>query len=382
MGNLESQEAEAMDRSSAAHRTLAAAAVILVTALAGPAARACDIKIHEAAYKQWPREFYLLYLVYEKQSKLTPEQEKLAKDLREKHFKEVNADVIKLNRDGSMLREDREFLSSEGCGGWPQMVIFDKEGKPIARASGKLGKRELRYLSERAGEVPEGARAVILYRKSDAESRKRAETVTAERLAEADMKGLKVKLLDAENPANKALAERFKPPELPIMFLVSPRGALLAAFPGNAKEEDLVKSFDSEGRRRLTKALDETAMAFVLVNGKDKKAGAVLREKLKKPLEKARKFFEIKVEVVEVDGTAEQEKVFVKNLGVTKLPAVVPVFGKGKHLEPMPAEFKDDDVLDRAQFMVQNCTCVLNPSALGEDLMLKWKGIDDKVLEE
>ncbi len=358
------------------------AAGLLFGALWSPAARACDIKIHEAAYKQWPREFYLLYMVYDGKHKLSAGQEKLAKVLRKKHFKDVNADVIRLNRDGSMLREDREFLSAQGCGGWPQLVILDKTDKQLARASGKLGKRELRYLSERAGELPPGARVVILYRKSDAKSKKTADSVTAEKLAKADMKVVNVLHLDAENKANRKLAERFKPPALPTMFLVSPRGTLLGAYPGNVRERTLLKSFDSPGRRRLTKALDKAAMTFVLVRGKNRKVNAALRAKFKKPMAKAQKLFEIKLELVEVNGVHRNEQIFVKNLGVKKLPAVVPVFGKGKHLEPMPDKFKDDDILDRAQFMIRNCTCVLNPSALGEDLLLKWNGIDDKVGEE
>lgn len=357
-------------------------AAVLFGALWAPEARACDIKIHEAAYKQWPREFYLLYMIYDGKNKLSARQEKLAKVLREKHFKDVNADVIKLNRDGSMLREDREFLSAQGCGGWPQLAILDKADKLLARASGKLGKRELRYLSDRAGKLPLGARVVILYKKSDAKSKKTADSVTLEKLAKADIKVAKIERLDAEAKAHRKLAARFKPPELPTMFLVSPRGTLLGAYPGNIRERTLLKAFDSAGRRRLTKALDKTAMTFVLVRGKDRRANAALLARFKKPLAKAKKLFKINLEVVEVNGVHRDEQLFVRNLGVKKLPAVVPVFGKGKHLEPMPEEFKDDDILDRAQFMIQNCTCVLNPSALGEDLLLKWKGIDEKVKEE
>ncbi len=359
------------------------AVLLLVTALGNTGdALACDIKIHEAAYKQWPREFYLLYMVHDNKAKLSPAQEKLSKDLRAKHFEHTNADVIKLNRDGSMLREDREFLSAQGCGGWPQLVIFDKDGKVVTRASGKLGKRELRYLSERAGIVEKGGKVVILYKKSDASSKERADGVTEEKLAKADLKGLTIERLDAEDPKNKKLAEKFKPPTLPIMFLVSPRGTLLKTYPGETKEKDLVKTFDSPGRQKLTKALDKTAMTFVLVTGKDKKANKQMVEAFKKPLAKAAKLFKLKLEVVEVDGTSETEKTFVKNLAVTKFPAAVPVFGKGKHLEPMTGKIKEDEVLARTQFMIQNCTCVLNPSALGEDLMLKWKDIDDKVREE
>jgi hypothetical protein len=355
---------------------------MLLAALCGSRAQACDIKIHEAAYKQWPREFYLLYMVHDNKSKLSPKQTKMAKDLREKHFENVNADVIKLNRDGSMLREDREFLSAQGCGGWPQLIIFAKDGKVIARASGKLGKRELRYLSERAGIVEKGAKVTILYKKSDARSKERADAVTEEKLAKADLKDLKIERLDADDAKNKKLAEKFKPPKLPIMFLVSPRGHLLATYAGDIKEKDLVKSFDSPGRKKLTKALDKTAMTFVVVGGKDKKAAKKMAEEFKKPLAKAAKLFKLKLELVEIDGTAAAEKTFVKNLGVTKFPSAVPVFGKGKHLEPMTGKIKSDEVLARTQFMIQNCTCVLNPSALGEDLMLKWKGIDEKVKEE
>ncbi len=361
---------------------LLSAAALALGVLFGPAARACAIRIHEAAYKQWPREFYLLYMVYDGKHKLSAAQEKLAKDLREKHFKYVNADVIKLNRDGSMLREDREFLSAQGCGGWPQMVVLARDGKLLARASGKLGKRELRYLSDRAGMVPLGARAVILYRKSDAKSKTVAESVSMEKLAKTDLKVAKIEVLDAEAKANRKLAALYAPPEMPIMFLVSPRGTLLGTYPGDIKEKQLLKSFDSPGRQKLTKALDKNAMTFVLVGSKDKKATAALRAKLKKPLAKARDLFKIKLELVEVDGTSKAEEVFIRNLGVKKLPAAVPVFGKGKHLEPLSEKFKGDDVLDRAQFMITNCTCVLNPSALGEDLLLKWKGIDEKVREE
>jgi hypothetical protein len=357
-------------------------ALLLATALCGPAARACDIKIHEAAYKQWPREFYLLYMVYDNKKKLSGDQEKMAKRLREKHFEHVNADVIKLNRDGSMLREDREFLSAQGCGGWPQLAVIGKDGKVITRASGKLGKRELRYLSERAGIVEKGGRVLILYKKSDERSKQRADSVTQEKLAAADLKGLTIEKLDAEDPKNKKLAERFKPPELPILFLVSPRGSLLATYPGSVNEQQLVKSFDSDGRRRLTKALDKTAMTFVLVTGKDKKAADKMREHVKKPLAKAGKLFKINLEMVGIDGTKEEEKLFLKNMGAKKLPCLVPVFGKGKHLEPLSGKITENDVLARTQFMIQNCTCILNPSALGEDLMLKWKGIDEKVQEE
>jgi hypothetical protein len=281
-----------------------------------------------------------------------------------------------------MLREDREFLSSQGCGGWPQMIVFDKDGKVLARASGKLGKRELRYLSERAGEIPEGAKAVIIYRADNEESKTRAESVTAQKMTDADMKGVKLEVLEAGSEAGKKLAERFSPPKMPIMFLVSPRGNLLATYPVDVKEEKLVANFDSPGRQKLIKALDKTAMTFVLVTGEDKKAAAKMRDQFKTHLAKGSKLFNIQLQIVEVDGTSAAEKLFITNLGVTKMPAAVPIFGKGKHLEPMTGKITEDGVLARAQFMIQNCTCVLNPAALGEDLMLKWKGIDEKVQEE
>jgi hypothetical protein len=362
---------------------LSVTVLVLLAGLAGGRqAEACDIKIHDAAYKEWPREFYLLYLVHDGQSKLSPAQEEMVKSLREKHFKDTNADVIKLDLGGSMLREDREFLHSQGCGGWPQMIIMSKTGEVIARTSGKLGSRELRYLSERSGMLSKDVRAVILYKKSVPETLKQAESVTPEGLEKADLKDLKPELIDVDDPANKALAERFAPPKLPTMFLVSPRGTLLGTVPGDTKEEDLVKSFDSPGRQQLIKALDTAAMTFVLVTGEDKKAAQALRGKFKGPLKKAAELFKIKLEMVDIDGTSPAEKVFVRNLGVTKTPAVVPVFGKGKHLEPLTGDVSEDDILARAQFMIQNCTCVLDPSALGEDLMLKWKDIDEKVKME
>jgi len=357
-------------------------ALLVCAALGARPARACNIKIHEAAYKQWPREFYLLYMVYDNKSKLSAENEKTAKNLSDKHLEHVNADVVKLNRDGSMLREDREFLSAQGCGGWPQLVVFDKNGEVVTRASGKLGKRELRYISERAGFVEKGGKVVILYKKSDPRSKQRADGVTEEKLAKADLEGLAIERLDAEDPKNKKLAEKFTPPKLPVMFLVSPRGSLLHSYPGETTEKDLVKTFDSPGRRKLIKALDKNAMTFVMVGGKDKKATGKMIDAFKKPLAKATKLWELKLEIVEVDGTSEEEKLFVKNLGITKLPAAVPVFGKGKHMPPLTGKIEEDDVLARTQFMLQNCTCVLNPSALGEDLMLKWKGIDNKIAEE
>ena len=371
--------------------TTARQGAILIAALLAPlsglagggAAVACDIKIHEAAYKQWPREFYLLYLVHDGQAKLSPAQEQMAKNLREKHFKDTNADVIKLDLAGSMLREDREFLHAQGCGGWPQMIIMAKDGGVIARTSGKLGDRELRYLAERSGELSKDVRAVVLYRKSDPESLKQAEAVTAESLEKAELKGLKPELVDAEDPANKALAERFNPPKLPAMFLVSPRGNMLASFPGDIREEALAKSFDSPGRQQLTKALDRNAITFVLVASRDKKANAEAEKKLKGAIRQADKLMKIRVGRVDVAGDDAAETVFLRNLGVKELPAIVPVFGKGKHLEPLAdKELTEEALLDRAGFMLQNCTCVLDPSALGEDLMLKWKGIDEKVKVE
>jgi thioredoxin-related protein len=358
------------------------AGVSFLAAAGGPQARACDIKIHEAAYKEWPRDYYLFYMIHDNKNKLAAGQNQLAKELQEKHLKHVNADVVKLNVDASMLREDRELLSSLGCGGWPQMVVFDKEGEVVSRASGKLGKRELRYFSERTGFVYEGYHAVIIYRKSDPRSKARAESVTPEKLAEVDLKGLKVKLVDGDDPANRKLAERFRPPKLPIILLVSPRGKLLESYPGDVQQEELLKSLDSPGRQKLTKALDKTAMTFVLVRGKDNQANSKMLEQIKKPVAKAQKLFEIKVQVVEVDGTSKEEKTFVKNLDAKQLPAAVPVFGKGKHIEPMTGKITEDDVLARTQFMIQNCTCVLNPRALGEDLLLKWKGVDGRVADE
>ncbi len=352
------------------------AGAMLPGTLCGSGARACDTKIHEAAYKQWPREFYLLYIVHDRQSKLTARQQEMAKDLREKHFEHINAEVMKLNRDEPMLREDREFLSAQGCGGWPQLIVLAKDGKVLARASGKLGKRELLYFSERAGPLEKDARGIILYRKSDARSKKRAQAVTDEKLAGAGLKDLKVELLDAESPENRKLAEKFKPPQLPIMFLVSPRGHLLQTHPGDTQEKDLVKSFDSPGRRKLTKALEAAAMTFVLVGGKDKQAAGKMAKEFRARLAKAARLFKIKLELVEVDGTSKDEESFVRNLGVKKFPSAVPVFGKGKRREPMTGEIKDDQLLAHTRLMVQNCTCALNPSAIGEDLMLKWKGID------
>ena len=375
-------------------KKLALSAVLLAVAAASLArpARACDIKIHEAAYKQWPREYYLLYMVYNNQNKLSDERVALAKKLREELLSEVNADVIKLNLDGSMLREDREFLSGQGCGGWPQMAILDKDGKILARASGKLGKRELRYLSERVGEAPgvdykdteemlKGARAVVLYLKSNPESLAEAEKVTAEALAEADFGEIPLERLDAEDPANKALADKLRPAGMPVMYLVSPRGHLLATFPGDISEADLVKTFDSPARQKLTKVLEKNAMAFVFVSGEDKKANEAFLARLKPDVAKSEKLCELDLEIVEVDATDPLEKLFVKNMYVEKAPVVVPVFGKGKHLEPL-AEFTEDDIIGRAQFMLQNCTCVLNPSALGEDLMLLWKGVDELMGDE
>jgi len=357
------------------------AAVLAALALAAPAARACDIKIYDAALNQWPRNYYLLYLVHSNARDLTPAQDELVKKLREKQFADTNADVVKLNLDGSMLREDREFLSAQGCNGWPQLLILSKEGETIARVSGALDKKGLERLSERIGMLSPGARAVLLAPKSDEKSWKSAEAVTAEALAAAGIKELKPELLDTEAPANKELAEKCAPPKLPAMFLVSPRGTMLAAFPGDIKEAELAKAFDSPARQELTKTLEKEklAIAFVLVTGKDKKANADAEKRLKAAIKQSEKLLKIKVGRVDVAAGDPAEAVFLKNLGVKEGPAVVAVFGKGKRLDPLDAKFTEDDILERAGFMLQNCTCVLNPDALGEDLLLKWKGIDKRV---
>jgi len=132
----------------------------------------------------------------------------------------------------------------------------------------------------------------------------------------------------------------------------------------------------------LIKTLDKgkIAIAFVLVTGKDKKANAEADKTVKECVKQSEKLLEIKVGRVDVSADDQAEAVFLKNLQVRDLPAVVPVFGKGKRLEPLAGkELTVDALLDRAGFMLQNCTCVLNPDALGEDLLLKWKGIDNRV---
>jgi hypothetical protein len=360
--------------------------LVFLGTLLGSSAWACNIKVHEAAYKQWPRQFYLLYAVHNNGSKLNPAQKKMLKSLRNKHFEQINADVIQLNTDGSMLREDREFLSSQGCGGWPQLAVFDKKGKLLSRASGKMGKREMLYLSERVGETNQGGKICLLYRKSDPASLKRAAKVTPEKLAAADLKGYKIELLDAEDPKNAAIAKRFAPPKMPIMYLVSPRGRLVATYAGDIKQEKLLKDFDSPGRQALTKALDKTPMAFVIISGQDKKANAKFNAKIKAGIAKAKKLFEIEPAMAEVDGADAKEKFLLKNLNISAkdLPLAIPVFGKGKVLEVNPITLKsnEDDILGAAQVMLANCTCTLNPDGLGEDLLLKWKEIDDKIREE
>mgnify|MGYP000912429566 CR=1 FL=1 len=362
---------------------LIASASLVLLALAAPgAARACDIKIYDAALNQWPRNYYLLYVVHNNSDKLTPAQEATIKEVREKTFADANADVVKLNLDGSMLREDREFLSSQGCNGWPQLVILDKGGATIARVSGAVDKKGLERLSERVGILSEGSRATVLAPKSDEKAWKAAGEITAEALAAAGMKELKPEVLDIDAEANKELAAKYAPPKLPTMFLVSPQGSTLASFRGDVKTADLDKAFDSPGRRELIKTLDQgkIAIAFVLVAGKDKKANAEAEKTVKESIKQSEKLLEIKVGRVDVSAEDPAEAVFLKNLQVKDLPAVVPVFGKGKRLEPLAGkELTVDALLDRAGFMLQNCTCVLNPDALGEDLLLKWKGIDNRV---
>jgi hypothetical protein len=166
------------------------------------------------------------------------------------------------------------------------------------------------------------------------------------------------------------------------MFLVSPRGNTLATYPVDIKEKDLAKAFDSSARQDLTKTLDKGkyAIAFVVVTGKDKKANADAEKVVKSAIKQADKLLKIKVGRVDVEAGDADEAIFVKNLDVKNLPAVVPVFGKGKRLEALAdKELTEENLLDRAGFMLQNCTCVLNPDALGEDLLLKWKGIDNRV---
>jgi thioredoxin-related protein len=363
-----------------------ASLALAVLALAAPgAARACDIKIHDAALNQWPRNCYLLYLVHSNAANLTPAQEAMIKSVREKTFADANADVVKLNLDGSMLREDREFLSAQGCNGWPQLVILDKEGQQLARVSGAMDKKGLERLAERLGMLSPGARAVVLAPKSDEKTWKAAGEITAESLAAAGLKDLKVETLDTEAAANKELAAKYAPPKLPAMFLVTPRGETLASFPGDVTERQLGKSLDSSGRRDLTKTLDkgQVAMAFVYVSGKDKKANAAAEKIVKSAIKQADKLLKVKVGRVDVEADDASEALFIKNLGVKEGPAVVPVFGKGKHLEPLVGqELTEDNLMDRAGFMLQNCTCVLNPDALGEDLLLKWQGIDKRVKME
>ena len=354
---------------------LPAAALLLAAA----PARACDIKIHDAALNEWPRAYYLLYLVHSNAKPLTAAQEDLPKRLREKHFAEVNADVVKLNLDGSMLREDREFLSAQGCNGWPQVVILGKDGKEVVRTSGPLEKKDFTRLGERVGELSPGARALVLAPKSDEKAWKAAGEVSAEALAAVGLKDLKPELLDTGDAANKELAARYAPPALPAMFLVSPRGSLLASYPGEVKEAELLKAFDSPARKDLTKALEKAAIAFIFVPGKDKKASSAAADRLKTAVKRGEKLFGIKIARLEVATGDRDEAVFLKNLEVQSGPAVVAVFGKGKRLEPLDGKFLEDDILERAGFMIQNCTCVLNPDALGEDLLLKWKGVDQRV---
>jgi thioredoxin-related protein len=364
-------------------RTILFAALgLALLALVAPAARACDIKIYDAALNQWPRNYYLLYLVHGNATNLTPAQEAMVKNLREKTFADTNADVVKLNLDGSMLREDREFLSGQGCNGWPQLVVLDKDGAVLARVSGAVDKKGLERLAERLGMLSPGTRATVLAPKSDEKAWKAAGEITAEALAAAGIKDVKPELLDSEAAGNKELAAKYAPPALPAMFLVSPRGNTLARFPIDVKEKELAAAFESPARKDLAKTLDKgkVAMAFVFVTGKDKKANAEAEKKLKNTVKEADKLLKIKVGRVDVEADDPAEAVFLKNLEVKETPAIVPVFGKGKRLEPLVGkDLTEEELFARAQFMLQNCTCVLNPDALGEDLLLKWKGIDNRV---
>jgi thioredoxin-related protein len=324
-------------------------------------------------------------MVHSNAQNLTPAHEELVKKLREKQFADTNADVVKLNLDGSMLREDREFLSAQGCQGWPQLLILSKEGATIARVSGAVDKKGLERLSERLGMLSPGARATVLAPKSDEKAWKAAGEITAEALTAAGIKDVKPEILDTEAAANKEAAAKYAPPKLPAMFLVSPKGTLLTTFPADVKEAELAKAFESPARQDLTKTLEKEklAIAFVFVTGKDKKANADAEKRLKAAIKQSEKLFKIKIGRVDVAVGDPAEAVFLKNLGVKEGPAVVAVFGKGKRLDPpLDAKFAEDDVLDRAGFMLQNCTCVLNPDALGEDLLLKWKGIDKRVKVE
>ncbi|HOX06514.1 MAG TPA: hypothetical protein PK280_08945 [Planctomycetota bacterium] len=364
-------------------RTVSFAVLALgLLALAAPAARACDIKIYDAALNQWPRNYYLLYLVHNNAQPLTAAQEAMVKNLREKTFADTNADVVKLNLDGSMLREDREFLSGQGCNGWPQLVVLGKDGAVLARVSGALDKKGLERLNERLGMLSEGTRAVVLAPKSDEKAWKAASEITADALAAAGIKDVKPEVLDTEAAANKELAAKYAPPKLPAFFLVSPRGTTLAQFPIDVKEKELATAFDSSARQDLTKTLDKGkyAISFVFVTGKDKKANSEAEKILKNAIKQSDKLLKVKVGRVDVEVGDAEETVFLKNLDVTAVPAVVPVFGKGKRLEALAGkELTEDNLMDRAGFMLQNCTCVLNPDALGEDLLLKWKGIDNRV---
>jgi hypothetical protein len=258
----------------------------------------------------------------------------------------------------------------------PHSVLLNKDGLKIAEAFGKLDAKAWEQFKRAS--APTGPFKVIAFTKTELG----APLTEAEKTAP-----LPVTVVDLDKPDKdgQAWIDRLKVSNLPAMLLMSPRGAELATLGPTLAEPELRRLTETPKKAEIVKVLaaKDHIGIILFIKSKDAKASAAALAATKDAITRGARLFEGKIGLVEIDPADPKEETLFQNLKMKPdgaEPTVLMVFGPGKILgaPPLTWKFTSDDVLDLIQIVMQNCSCVIQPSDLGEDLLLVWPVPKDK----
>lgn len=267
--------------------------------------------------------------------------------------------------------EEQEALAEKYRIGWgqrPRAVLVDKDGQKITDVEGVLDAAAWAKLE--AAAAPQPPFKVIAFTKAELGSPLPAgDHPTAFPVTVVD--------LDRADAAGKALAETHKVTNLPLVTLVSPRGKEIANFAADLGEGHLRETLQSPARAQIVKELKGKIAVLLVLRSKDQKANEKVLKIVRDGVSRGRRLFEGQIGLVEVDPTDAREEALFRMLGLPrdgKEPVVYAVFGPGKVLgvPPLKGDFTSDDVLDVVQIVLGPCSCIIEPTVLGEDLLLTW----------
>jgi len=247
----------------------------------------------------------------------------------------------------------------------PYTVLLDGKGEPVTEFTGPIDAKAWRRL--KAAAEPAGPFKVVLFTKGELGRAGGGDTPMP----------VTVVNLDKPAPAGRALAGRLNVVNLPIVTMVSPRGTEIASFGADLGQGHLKQTVESPARQALVKELKGKIAVLLFIRSNDKAKNAAALKTIREGVKRGSRLFDGKLGLVEVDPTDAREEALFRILKIKrdgKEALTYAVFGRGKVLAvpPLKGKFTSNNVLDVVQIVMQNCTCVLNPSDLGEDLLLKW----------